>query len=211
MKFPNGKFYTGTGTLIDDRHVLTAAHNVYGKSLGGDAVSVEFFPGRNGTEFPYGIVGVSRFFYPAEYADIDIESPLEAAVPSDDMSHYQFDYAVLRLAKPVTNPVVGILAATDEELTTHKARISGYPGDKPKGTMWTTTGPVAPAEHGLLRYKIDTYKGESGSSVMMRVDDLRGQCCVGVHVAGSHEWDANIAVRMTKERIAKVRAWMETE
>jgi V8-like Glu-specific endopeptidase len=213
MKFPNDKYYTGSATLIDSKHLLTAAHNVYGKTIGGDAVEVTFMPGRNGNELPYGIAPVARWFFPPQYRALDIESPLETEEVLDDLSQYEYDYAVLRLAEPLSLPPFGLLAASDEELERHHVRITGYPGDKigeEKGTMWTAAGKVAPAEHGLLRYKIDTYKGESGSSLAMRPDEVDGVFSVGVHVAGSEERDANFAVRLTSDRIARIIEWQQS-
>ncbi len=49
----------GSGTPINSRFVLTAAHNLYPKYFEKEPDSILFIP-----ECPYGIIGVRRYFYP---------------------------------------------------------------------------------------------------------------------------------------------------
>ena len=97
MSFPNGKTYTGTGTLVDRQHVLTAAHNVFGNDIGGFVETVYFIPARNGDEMPYGVYGASRVFITEEYYTLSPADP--NATPAgdvEDYTQYSQDYAIER-------------------------------------------------------------------------------------------------------------------
>jgi V8-like Glu-specific endopeptidase len=62
----DGKAVYGSGTLINSRFVLTAAHNLYPKYFKKEPESILFIPALNGNKCPYGIIGVRRYFYPQE-------------------------------------------------------------------------------------------------------------------------------------------------
>ena len=211
MRFPNGDYYSGTGTLVDKTHVLTAAHNVYGHDFGGEATDVWFVPARNGSVQPYGSVQASKFFFPQAYRKQALPSPLALDGNIDDMKHYENDYAVIRLSSPLNLPYIAMYAASDEELTSTTAGITGYPSDQAFGTMWSASGNVSVEDFGLLGYKIDTYKGESGASLMMSFEDPSGLVSAGIHVAGSREHNSNFAVRLTHERITHIERWIDSE
>lgn len=62
-------------------------------------------------------------------------------------------------------------------------RISGYPGDKPRGTQWQHAEALRRVEGNILRYTVDTCPGHSGSPVWFR--DTRGRMVViGIHTGG---------------------------
>lgn len=211
MSFPNGKSYTGTGTLIDRQHVLTAAHNVFGRDIGGWAKEVYFMPARDGDHKPYGTLPAARVFITEEYFTLSPADPNETPDGNvEDYTLYTEDYAVVRLQKPVDLPIMGMVAATDRQLDGAVARITGYPGDKPDGTMWTDTGPIAKPDAHFLFYKIDTWKGESGSGLFVDLPLPEGKSIVGVHVAGSRRLDSNFAVRLTDHEVKQVIDWMRT-
>ncbi|WP_426564647.1 trypsin-like serine peptidase [Angustibacter sp. McL0619] len=211
MAFPNGETYTGTGTLIDKQHVLTAAHNVFGNDIGGWAKTVYFQPARNGEHYPYGNVGATKVFITEGYYTL---SPADPNATSDgnveDYTLYTEDYAVVRLQRPLDLPFMGTFAASDTQLDGAQARITGYPGDKPEGTMWTAAGPLAKPDQHFLFYKVDTWKGQSGSGLFVDLDLPYGKSVVGVHVAGVRRLETNFAVRLTNAEIKQIIAWMRT-
>jgi len=209
MVFPNGETYTGTGTLIDGQHVLTAAHNLYGKDIGGWAKTVYFIPARNGDERPYGNVAASRLFITEDYFTLSPPDPNRIADGGiEDYTLYTQDYAVVRLKEPLDLPIMGIVAASNTQLNGSNARITGYPGDRPAGTMWTDRGPLAKPDEHFLFYKINTWRGESGAGLFVDLDLPDGKSIVGVHVAGDQKLDSNFAVRLTNEEVNNIKAWM---
>ncbi len=207
VKFPNGKTYTSTATLIDETHVLTAAHNVYGADIGGQATQVFFIPARNGDKMPYGYVAASKFFFPRAYKDLNLPSPLENDGAIEGFSHYENDFAVVRLKKPVVNPSLPMGVPTDEQLEENQASLSGYSSDKPKGTMWTAHGAVTTEDYGLITHKIDTFMGGNGSSLVMKFDEIFGLTIAGIHVASSSDQKCSVAVRLTRKRLIKILEW----
>lgn len=54
MSFPNGKNYVGSGAMINARFVLTAAHCIHDKNLGGWASSVTVVPAYSNGAEPFG-------------------------------------------------------------------------------------------------------------------------------------------------------------
>ena len=60
MQFPDGRWFSGSGSMIDSTHVLTVAHNVYNKANGGWAKAVYVFPGQSGNLYPLGSYAAVR-------------------------------------------------------------------------------------------------------------------------------------------------------
>ena len=59
VELGNGSYITGTGILIGPDLVLTAAHNIYDvKETKQKYASIEFIPGINEKEIPFGIFKV---------------------------------------------------------------------------------------------------------------------------------------------------------
>lgn len=209
MQFPNGEFYTGTATLVDGKHVLTAAHNVFGNDLGGFARNVWFVPARSHDDMPYGIAEAERVFITEEYYTLSPANPNQTPDGEvDDVTPYTEDYAIVRLKARLNLPIMGLYGASDTELSGASARITGYPGDKPNDYMWTAAGPISAPDEEFIFYRIDTYKGESGAGVMFDFSLPVGLAVSGVHVAGDAKLGTNFAVRLNSQRIGQILKWM---
>lgn len=131
----------------------------------------------------------------------------ELKLPTDDeLAEKLYN---IRLEKRLPLPIFGLYAASDKQLAT-KARITGYPGDKPKGTMWSGAGDLAPADAEFLFYQIDTYKGESGSAILVDLAMPIGLTVVGVHVAGDRDLETNFGVRLDGPRIKQILEWINS-
>lgn len=208
MQFPNGETYTGTATLVDKRHILTAAHNVFGNDIGGFARNIWFIPARNGDDMPYGVVEGERIFVTEEYYTLSPADPNRTHGDVLDVTQYTEDYAIVRLKSEVHLPIMGLFAASDDELNGATARVTGYPGDKPNDFMWTAAGPISPPDDAFIFYRVDTYQGESGAGVMFNFDMPVGLTVSGVHVAGDPGLGTNFAVRLDSHKIGQIIDWM---
>lgn len=207
MQFPNGEEYTGTATLIDHQHVLTAAHNLFGNDIGGWARNVWFIPARNGDKKPYGTLAATKIFITEEYYTLSPPDP--NSVPVEDYTLYTQDFGVVRLRDPIKLPILGMYAARNSEIG-GEIQISGYPGDKPEGTMWTDKKPLTSTSDEFLFYRINTYRGESGASLLADISLPVGKTIVGVHVAGDERLKTNFGVRLDDAKIDIIRKWMNS-
>ena len=204
MRFPNQEVYVGTGTLIDELHVLTCAHNLYSKEDGGWATSVDFVCARNGPHEPYGRVLARRLWIPEEYRTLDAPNPNRSNGYVAEVTQFLYDYGVVSLREPLEAPgSVPLYASPDSKLQKRHIGIWGYPGDKPAGTMWGTEGAPPTTSESLLFYRLATFNGQSGSGVLFRTSTVPK--VVGIHVAGDQALGTNFAVRLTEEIIAQIR------
>lgn len=208
MRFPNGDTYSGTGVVIDERHVLTAAHNVFSSELGGFVTRCVFLPARDGTTL-HGSVEANGAHITEEYRTLspaDPDSLPEGGVT--DYTLYTEDYAVVRLASAIDNPALAPLAASDHQLDHAAVGVAGYPGDKqPPDTLWASSGNLGAPDDEFLFYQIDTFRGQSGAPVLLP-QGQHAPAIVGVHVAGDSRLQANFAVRLTPERVAQIQEWV---
>ncbi len=107
--------------------------------------------------------------------------------------------------------------------------VSGYPGDKCKSspkigsastadlaacsevdwasTQWRSFDRVinAPAGSKIIKYKLDTFGGHSGSPVWLRWKGFRN--LVAIHVRNSGGVGFNEGIRITKEVIKNIKVW----
>lgn len=197
---------SGTGTLVGDRYVLTAAHNLLNDDY-GKALDVRITPGQSGNLMPFGQQVSDSFIYTEEYATHP--APYPAGEGVIDYTRFIYDYAVIRLAKPFfkENPLRPYVASF-RELDRKQGLIIGYPGCKPAGTMWEARHDIQANanEEELLFYRISTCPGDSGAAVLSMIDEhLR---IVGVHVAGSEFLQTNFGVRINNEVYRNILRWM---
>lgn len=192
VKFPSGNYGYGTGTLLGGRHVLTAAHVLYLEDEGGRAVSARFYPGKNGVLDPFGGYDMTSF-------NIDDEYPQKSEFAD-------YDYALITLSEEVFPGFANFRLRNvgDDGLENLDVEISGYPMDKPLGTLWTASGKLTAVTARTLRYRISTTAGQSGSAVAF----FGGESwdIVGIHSGESG--DANAACRVTDRVVHAIREWM---
>lgn len=170
----DGSQWIGTGWFISNRTLITAGHCVYIKNSGvpnrdGWVKSIQVMPGRNGANLPFGSVTSSRFWTVHGWADSGDEN---------------YDYAAIVVPIDVGKTVgtIGFGGYGDGDLNGAVANVTGYPGDKPPGTLWYDTRAIASVTASKVYYDIDTAGGQSGACVYVIKDGQR--IAVAVHAYG---------------------------
>lgn len=185
MTFHQGEA-TGSGTMISPHHVLTCGHNVCDPETGEWATAIEFRPGLNGNNAPFGTIPIVAVYTYAAWCN---------------GADHDYDVAVLALARPIGEKTgwAALIAEDDRALQREKPEITGYPGDKGGVTMWTmadTTFTEMTEER--FEYVIDTYGGQSGSGVW--VPQSGCPYLLGVHAYGDQRKQVNSGTRISQQK-----------
>jgi V8-like Glu-specific endopeptidase len=153
----DGSRWIGTGWFIGPRVLITAGHVVCIKGSGvpgrdGWVSSIRVFPGRNGTETPFGEVTSTAFHSVRGWVENGNE---------------EYDYGAIVLDEPKGNETgwLSFGRYADDDLKTVVGNIAGYPGDKAPGTQWYAARRIDAVTARKVRYDIDTAGGQSGAAV----------------------------------------------
>jgi alkaline phosphatase D len=210
----NGRYHHGgTGVLISDRHVLTAAHVVAEVAQDRAQFDLEVTPALSGNASLDTVASSSKPLIPSRYKSGELA----------------FDYALIRLDKPLGTRRFKALKNTPlcywgsaacgaatvmnpvetRALVAKAAHSAGYPKNKGAATMWQVTGLLHSADstRQVIWYTGDASEGQSGSPVWIREGNL--YCLAGVLVAEGRSSSA--VVPLTRDMVAQLRAWMATE
>ena len=205
---------SGTGLLISNRHVLTAAHVVYDAYQNMQQYTITVIPALNDLDEPF-----DRYSL-ASKPKIRQEYDPTAADSLD------WDYALLTLSTAVgkkkfrtlndtplcywASPQCGantVFARLDPRTLFGKAAYTaGYPGGRGGKQLWCAAGILHSAneKRRTMYTTADTTKGQSGSPVW--IIDNKMHCLVGVAVGAST--GSNTLVRVTRELVRQLRAWI---
>jgi glutamyl endopeptidase len=183
----NGASLLGTGFMVTDRAVVTAAHNVFDRDRGGRALDITVIPALDGLSKPFGEQNMVSADMPPDW----ITSAREGS-----------DYAVMTLAGPLTAGTLSCAVLASAVVPVTPLIVSGYPRDKDSGTRQYFHQSLATVAADLFTYKIDTEEGQSGSPI---IANIPVPTVVGVHVEGTAV--LNFGVRFTTAAITNIRAW----
>ena len=170
LTLTDGSRARGTGWFIGPRTVMTAGHCVHTGRGGEFMRSIEVIPGLDTATRPYGSqVSTSFRSVKGWTQDGNVESDYGAVILPDATLGNRVGW-------------FGFTVLTDAQLVGMNINTVGYPGDKPSGTLWFTSGPIASADPRRLNYLLDTYPGQSGSAVWRLQDNQRH--AIGIHNYG---------------------------
>jgi len=217
----SGVVITEEDSSEDSYHVLTAGHCVYvdghggwidiePPSVDGDAAS-HVVPAANASEAPFGRVEISRIRSYDGWTD------------SQDPA---YDMALLTLERRIGSETgsmgyVGVDDANSDLYTHTPTRVTGYPGDKPRHTMWTSTGqglgtfgPATVPEATAHIYDNDIFSGMSGGPTWVEDRpefDRPRVVSVNAYAVDSDqdgETEYNQGTRITNSRFDDLQRWM---
>jgi len=191
----DGSQWLGTAWFISPRTLITAGHCVFIKGSGdpdrdGWVTSIDVSPGRNGFEKPLGSAKSTTFWSVRGWTE------------KGDQNH---DYGAIILDTPlgVSTGWFGYGVFDDSQLVNVQAHVTGYPGDKPSGTLWRHSLPIQSVTGPKVFYAIDTAGGQSGAAVYLLQNDL--PIAVAVHAYGGTT--SNSGTRITADVYRNIRQW----
>jgi glutamyl endopeptidase len=193
MQFPNGKWFIGSGTMVNRHHVLTAGHCVYSKADGGWATTVRFCPAQDGASTPFGCFTAVR---------------LVSVTAWTNNTDSDWDMGMLILGSEAGNQTgwFGVVTfPSDGSLQNARVNVTGYPGDKGGRQMWTMADIVTRLTPERFFYQIDTAGGQSGSGVWGVFPGQQGEKVAGIHTTGSSS--ENGATRISRAKFDRIVQW----
>lgn len=195
MRFPNGKVYIGSGTMVSKHHVLTAGHCVYSQDDGGWATSVQFNAAQNGSTLPFGSVYASRLLSVAGWT-------------SNHDQAYDMGMLILQSDLGLQTGWFGIITIPkDEELIRKYVNVTGYPGDKGGQQLWTHVDTIKSLTTENAYYDIDTMGGQSGSGVWSTFSGHTGEKVACIHTSGASS--GNGSTRISRSKFDRIVDWMQ--
>jgi V8-like Glu-specific endopeptidase len=190
--------WVGTAWFISPRTLATAGHCVCIKNSGvsgrdGWVKRIQVMPGRNGTTLPYGGYTATEFWTVKGWGENGQEN---------------YDYGAIILPAPFPQNLghFGFGVLDDATLKAATVNVSGYPGDRPKGTLWYDFREVGSVTADKVFYTADTAGGQSGGPA--HVIQQGDRIAVAVHAYGGGT--SNSGTRISSQVFTNLDSWKRT-
>jgi len=209
VEYESGPVGFGTGFMISDHAVITAAHVLVDRSRDWKkprrARRVRVVPGRNGTLAPYGYFVAEKYDVPEGWGALGADQ--ETAKMHDFGAVYIPDDLKVRekdFGKRIGYFGLKVLPSDDNSLLL--VNNGGYPHetDKPYGTLWYNAGRVSNMDKNFIEYMVDTEGGQSGSPIYFYDEKENERYVVAIHTTGDF---INRGLRVTREVFETIRHW----
>jgi V8-like Glu-specific endopeptidase len=200
--YPDGTFAVGSGSMVDQEHVLTAGHVVYDSQHGGWASNIEIVPEMAGSNEPFGDAWMTYERTYDTWINYDNANPGQTGPGA-------MDIGLLTLDRNIGYNTGWMPFGYNDDNNTFASgtilNTAGYPaaGGYDGQYMYWSGGAIAGLsdDGSVIQYQqsnITTYGGQSGSPVWAYYPDSGTRIIYGVHVGGTGQDDSlNIATRIT--------------
>lgn len=223
-----------TGILVGPRHVLTTGHTLLAQNGRFQATHAWVSPGRNGRATPFGRVEATRFRTHANWVRNGVQDDnydyglitLDDAIAARRFKSLR--NAPLGCWGDAANGGGTRLTRLDPvTLDGQTINVAGYPDDQAAGTQWRSSGQLTMMRNSQGRittmdrrmaHDADTHSSQSGSPVWLHDPKTGFRHLVGIHEAvinvttqsksGPQQRRLNVAVRVTREMLSQLAAWM---
>ncbi|WP_323705289.1 trypsin-like serine peptidase [Mammaliicoccus sciuri] len=186
----------GTGFLIDNYTVLTAAHVITSDYIDYPINKIIIEAGYKDEKATFGTANVIKTYVMPEWKNF---------------RNYFFDMAILIIDKPLGKDL-DKLNIIDEVTLGEFISTTGYPGSNKnnidkikKGNQYYSSGKIVNITKNKIYYDSDTEPGQSGSPVFNINNDV-----IAIHTRGFNENDSykyNSGIRLSSTNIETINEW----
>ncbi|MCD5140497.1 MULTISPECIES: serine protease [Mammaliicoccus] len=187
------RYYSGTGFMLDDYAVLTAAHVITSKNKEEEIKNILVHAGYKNDTAIYGTAKVIKTYVLSEW----VKSP-----------NIYYDMTLLILDKPLGS-VTGKLKLNDKVKLDDYISTSGYPGEENKnikiGYQYYSSGKIVKVTNNNIFYDLDTEGGQSGSPIFNENKEV-----IAIHTNGfdkRNSYKFNLGLRLTSNNIETINKW----
>jgi carboxypeptidase C (cathepsin A)/V8-like Glu-specific endopeptidase/subtilisin family serine protease len=208
----------GSGLLISNCHVLTAAHVVRDYVKAPFGLTVQVWPGRDYGKEPFDSFSAKKVRLAPLYERSKGGSIWDYALITLDKTIGQQTFDSIKPAKLGYWGASGfggrfIMSASDAAtITGTDAFTAGYPSDKSMGQeLFLSKGKLSNVGAGggpdIMQSSADHTKGQSGGPYWIRMDDK--WCQVGIAINASES--VNYVLRVSPDMIDNLRSWISDD